>query len=127
MVIDIIGIKKQRTGSGNYPAAVIAMLVAAILQMLHTLYLVARSGRSVVGKATNVIAGTFFFFIFQVGECFSFSSLKSYHCTNNTASVAAATALYKKRDSHYCPRDSLVPECPGVSRVSSPSGRMVCS
>lgn len=68
MVIDIIGIKKQRTGSSNYPPAVIAMLVAAILQMLHTLYLVARSGRGALGKATNVIAVTGFFFLFQAGK-----------------------------------------------------------
>lgn len=68
MVIDIIGIKKQREGSNNIPGAVVAMLVAAILQMLHTLWLVATSGRGVVGKGTNVIAGTFFFFLFQVGK-----------------------------------------------------------
>lgn len=68
MVIDIIGIKKQREGSGNFPPAVVAMLVAAILQMLHTVYLVATSGRGVVGKVSNVIAGTAFFFLFQVGK-----------------------------------------------------------
>lgn len=98
MVIDIIGIKKQREGSGNIPSAVVAMLVAAILQMLHTVYLVATSGKGVVGKGTNVIAGTAFFFLFQVG------------------SVAAATAFYVKRDANYCPVDSLIPECPGVSK-----------
>ena len=98
MVIDIIGIKKQRVGSNNYPPAVIAMLVAAILQMLHLLYIVATSGRGFVGRAKNVIAATAFFFLFQV------------------ASVIAATVLYKQKDSHYCPRDSTVPECPGVSK-----------
>jgi len=98
MVIDIIGIKKQRTGSDNYPPAVIAMLVAAILQMLFNLWVVATSGKGALGKATTVMGAHAFFFVFQVGA------------------TIAATVLYKQRDSHYCPRDSLVPECPGVSR-----------
>jgi hypothetical protein len=116
MVIDIVGIKKQRTGSNNYPPAVIAMLVAAILQMLHTLYIVATSGRGFVGKATNVIAGTFFFFLFQAGE-YLLSQVAQGTKLTSTASVIAATVLYKKKDSHYCPADSRVPECPGVSKV----------
>jgi len=70
MVIDIIGITKQKTGSSNYPPAVIAMLVAAILQMLHHVYLVATSGRGFLGKATNVMAASAFFFVFQVGTLF---------------------------------------------------------
>ena len=76
MVIDIIGITKQKTGSSNYPPAVIAMLVAAILQMLHHVYLVATSGRGFLGKATNVMAASAFFFVFQVGTLFpSFSEI----------------------------------------------------
>lgn len=71
MVIDIIGITKQKTGSSNYPPAVIAMLVAAILQMLHHVYLVATSGRGFLGKATNVMAASAFFFVFQVGTSFA--------------------------------------------------------
>jgi hypothetical protein len=74
MVMDIVGIKKQRTGSDNYPPAVVAMLVAAILQMLHLLWLVSTSGRGFVGKATNVMAGTAFFFVFQIGTLFAFCS-----------------------------------------------------
>lgn len=67
MVIDIIGIKKQRTGSDNIPGAVVAMLVAAILQMLHLLWITVTSGKGVVGRGTNVIAGTAFFALFQLG------------------------------------------------------------
>jgi hypothetical protein len=70
MVIDIIGIKKQREGSGNIPGAVVAMLVAAILQMLHLLWITVTSGKGVVGRGTNVIAGTAFFTLFQLGNLF---------------------------------------------------------
>jgi len=70
MVIDIIGIKKQRTGSDNYPPAVIAMLVAAILQMLFNLWVVATSGKGALGKATTVMGAHAFFFVFQVGKSF---------------------------------------------------------
>lgn len=71
MVIDIIGIKKQRQGSGNIASAVVAMLVAAILQMLHLLWVVATSGKGAVGRGTNIIGVTSFFAIFQLGTCIS--------------------------------------------------------
>lgn len=70
MVIDIIQIIKvhRNVNDRTYPPAVVAMLVGAILQLLWTVWYLARSGRGVIFKASNVAAATVFFLLFHVGE-----------------------------------------------------------
>jgi hypothetical protein len=70
MVMDIIQIVKvhQDQNSSTYPPAVVAMLVAAILQMLWAVWYLARGGRGVIFKASNVAAATVFFLLFHIGK-----------------------------------------------------------
>lgn len=118
MVIDIIGIKKQRVGSNNYPPAVIAMLVAAILQMLHLLYVVATSGRGFVGRAKNVIAATAFFFLFQVGM--SFCTEQAVHQTNVQLPLLPLPSFTSRRTLTTAPETLPSPSAPVSPRQVIP-------
>nr|ODN85189.1 hypothetical protein L203_05141 [Cryptococcus depauperatus CBS 7841] len=68
MVIDIIMIIKVRHYVNSYPPAVVALLVASILEALYTLCLVLRR-RSVLAKASNVMSAIAFF------TCFTFACI----------------------------------------------------
>jgi len=99
MVIDIIGIVKEHTGSHNRPNAVIAMLVVSILQLVYCVALLATSGKALLGRAKHVIAAFGFFFLF------------------NFASIVATAVLYEKGNSNYCPPSSTIrSDCAGVMR-----------
>lgn len=70
MVMDIIQIKKvhENQFTSAHAPAVVAMLVAAILQTIWCCWYLARGGRGAVFKASTVAATTLFFFLFQLGR-----------------------------------------------------------
>jgi len=69
MVIDIIQILKVRRNAfaDTYPPAVVAMLVAAILQMLWALWYLIRGGRGAIFKASSYAGAVLFFLLFHAG------------------------------------------------------------
>jgi hypothetical protein len=68
MVLCIIQILKVHEGqNGAYPPAVVAMLVLSILQMLYLLYVIARSGKGAILKASSIAGAFVFFLLFNLG------------------------------------------------------------
>ena len=115
MVIDIIQILKVHRNAfrTTYPPAVVAMLVASILQMLWALWFFVRKGKGAMFKASSHAGAVVFFLLFHVGE--------SMRCGSDTmlilGATAAATALRHRE--RYCPiTASNVGDCRGVFRVS---------
>jgi len=100
MVIDIIQIVKvheDQNSTAKYAPAVVAMLVASILQTLWATWYFMRSGKGAVFKASSVAGAVVFFTLFHVGA------------------TAATTALRHKNA--YCPATaSNVGDCRGVLR-----------
>ncbi|RXK41285.1 hypothetical protein M231_01435 [Tremella mesenterica] len=87
MVLDIILITKVRHGSDVRPPAVIAHLVAVILQMLWCLYYLIRGGMGRILIASNVLAVTVFFW------CFEFACTVAYTTLRHHSQYCAPTAI----------------------------------
>ena len=72
MVIDIIMIKKvpnnTTPGSKSYPPAVIALLVASILEFFWCLFYLVRSARAALLRASAIAGTVAFLLIFVLGE-----------------------------------------------------------
>ena len=67
MVINIIQILKVRIGENTYPPAVIAMLVASIIQACYLVSIILRSGRGWGLNAAGVMGALAFFAAFDFG------------------------------------------------------------